>query len=96
MVKIAGLGSVADAHSAKEDFAAMEAIAQADLAWLPTADLPEVLHGPYKTLLSNIDLNAARLVDGSKDGYFVFLGSRLAPLWRKDIDKVRALALGSQ
>lgn len=95
MVKTANLGAVGDAHSARADYEAMEVIALTDLKWLPSADLPPTLGVLYKTFLSNIDINASKLVDGSSDGYFVFLGSKLAPLWRKDLEKIRAFVQGS-
>jgi hypothetical protein len=94
MMKTASLGAVANPHAARVDFTLMVETAQTDFAWLPSADLPDALRAPYKRLLSNILLNAGKLNDGSKDAYFVFLGSRLAPLWRKDLDVVRSIANG--
>jgi hypothetical protein len=95
MAKTASLGAVADAQSARADYEAMEVIALTDLKWLPSADLPAALRSLYKTFLSNIDINASKLVDGSPDGYFVFLGSKLAPLWQKDLEKIRGVAQAS-
>jgi hypothetical protein len=95
MAKTAALGAAADEQAARKDFEGMVVIAVADLKWLPSADVPDTLRGRYKTLLSNIDLNASRLVDGSADRYFIFLGTKLAPLWLADIDKLRAIPLGS-
>lgn len=94
MVKTANLAGVADPQAARDDFTLMVEIAQTDFAWLPSADLPETLREPYKRLLSNVLRNAGRLSDGSKDAYFAFLGAKLAPLWRKDLDMVRSIAVG--
>jgi hypothetical protein len=94
MMNTATLGTVAKPRAARDDFTAMVAIAQSDLTWLASTGLPNNLQAPYAKLLSNIMLNASRLSDGSNDGYFVFLGTKLAPLWRNDLDKVRAIAVG--